>query len=235
MIYGHPYLFDSTWLLLIPGILLALLAQSRVNSAFNRYSQVKSMSGWTGAAAARRMLDENGLDNVPIRPAQGRLSDNYDPRKKVLNLSQSVHDSQSLAALGVAAHEVGHAIQHKNRYAPMALRSALVPVANIGSFAAWPLLIIGLMFAMPVLVDIGIAVFSAAVLFQLVTLPVEFDASRRGLALLRDSGYLQEEEVAGARKVLTAAAMTYLAATLMAILQLLRLLLIANGGSRRRN
>jgi uncharacterized protein len=234
VIVGHPFLFDSSWLILIPGIVLALYAQTRVNSAFNRYSQVKSNSGWTASAAARRMLDENGID-VQIRQAQGRLSDNYDPKKKTLNLSQSVHDSKSLAALGVAAHEVGHALQHKEKYAPMALRSALVPVANIGSFAAWPLLIVGLMLAMPVLVDIGIAVFGVAVLFQLVTLPVEFDASRRGLALLRDGGFLQEDEVAGARKVLSAAAMTYLAATLMAILQLLRLLLIANGGSRRRN
>jgi Zn-dependent membrane protease YugP len=233
VLFGYPFYFDSTWLILIPGILLAIFAQARVNGVFNKYSQIKSYGGWTASAAARRMLDENALDGVPIRPAQGRLSDNYDPRRKVLNLSRPVYGSQSLAALGVAAHEVGHALQHRQGYAPMALRSFLVPVANIGSFAAWPLLIAGLLLAMPVLVDIGIAVFGAAVLFQVVTLPVEFDASRRGLALLREGGFLQEEELAGARKVLSAAALTYLAATLMAVLQLLRLLLIANGGRRR--
>jgi Zn-dependent membrane protease YugP len=225
--------FDSTWLILLPGILLAIWAQARVNGAFNRYSQVQSLAGWTGAAAARRMLDENGLYDVPVEAAQGRLSDHYDPRKRTLNLSPSVHGSQSLAALGVAAHEVGHAVQHSRRYAPMALRSALVPAANIGSYAAWPLLIAGLWFSIPLLVDIGIAVFGIAVLFQVVTLPVEYNASRRGLELLRDGGFLQEEEIAGARKVLSAAALTYLAATLMAILQLLRLLLIANGGRRK--
>jgi uncharacterized protein len=226
-------IFDSTWLLLIPGILFALYAQAKVNNAFSKYSQVKTSIGSTAADSARRMLDSNGLDNVQIRHMQGKLTDNYDPRSKTLNLSDSVHDSQSIAALGIAAHEVGHAIQHSRRYAPMAFRSALVPAANIGSWAAWPLLILGIMFSIPILVDIGIGVFSLAVLFQLVTLPVEFDASHRGLAMLKDGGYLAEEEVAGARKVLSAAAMTYLAATLMAILQLLRLLLLANGGRRR--
>jgi Zn-dependent membrane protease YugP len=229
----YPFYFDSTWLLLIPGIVLAMVAQARVSSAFNRYSQVKSLGGWTAASAARRMLDENGLDGVQIKLAHGRLSDNYDPRHRTLNLSESVHGSQSLAALGVAAHEVGHAIQHSRRYAPMAFRSALVPVANIGSMAAWPLLFIGLILSIQPLVYAGVAVFGFAVLFQLVTLPVEYDASRRGLQLLRDGGYLAEEEVAGARRVLSAAALTYLAATLMAILQFLRLLLLANGGRRR--
>ncbi len=233
MFYGLPFRFDPTWLILIPGILLAIYAQARVNGAFNRYSQIRSSSGWTGASAARRMLDENGLYDVPVQPAQGRLSDHYDPRKRTLNLSQGVHDSASLAALGVAAHEVGHAVQHSRRYAPMALRQALVPAANIGSYAAWPLLIAGLLLGMPLLVDIGIAVFGIAVLFQLITLPVEYNASRRGLELLKDGGFLQEEEVAGARKVLSAAALTYLSAMLMAVLQLLRLILIANGGRRR--
>lgn len=228
-----PFYFDSTWLILIPGIVLALVAQARVNGAFMRYSQIKSMNGWTAASAARRMLDENGLDTVRILEANGRLTDNYNPRNRTLNLSVSVYNSQSLAALGVAAHEVGHAIQHGKRYAPMALRSALVPVANIGSMAAWPLLFLGLILSIPVLVTIGVGVFGFAVLFQIVTLPVEYDASRRALGLLSEGGYLREEEVAGARRVLSAAALTYLAATLMAILQFLRLLLLANGGRRR--
>lgn len=228
-----PFYFDSTMLLLIPGIIIALFAQARVNNAFAKYSQIKSNIGWTGASAARRMLDENGLDGVKIHLTQGKLSDNYNPKNRTLNLSSSVHDSQSLAALGVAAHEVGHAIQHGQHFAPMALRSALVPVANIGSYAAWPLLFIGLLMSFQPLVYIGVGVFAFAVLFQLVTLPVEFDASRRGLAMLRDGGFLAEEEVLGARRVLSAAAMTYLAATLMAILQFLRLLMLANGGRRR--
>jgi uncharacterized protein len=229
----NGFYFDSTWLILIPGILLAMLAQAKVNNAFNKYSQIKSSIGMVASTAARRMLDQNELNHVQIRLAQGKLSDNYDPRSKTLNLSQSVHDSTSLAALAVAAHEAGHAIQHSRHYAPMAFRSALVPVANIGSYAAWPLLIAGLVLSIQPLVYIGVGVFALSVLFQLVTLPVEFDASRRGLEMLRDGGYLAEEEVAGARKVLSAAAMTYLAATLMAILQLLRLLLIAGGGRRR--
>ncbi len=227
-----PFYFDNTMLLLIPGIILATVAQARVSRAFNQYSQIKSALGMTGAAAARRMLDENGLSSVQIRQATGRLSDHYDPRTRTLNLSESVYHSQSLAALGVAAHEVGHAVQHSEKYAPMALRSALVPAANIGSYAAWPLLILGLILSIQPLVYAGVAVFGLAVLFQLVTLPVEFNASRRALAML-ERGYLSDEEITGARRVLSAAALTYLAATLMAILQLLRLLLLANGGRRR--
>ena len=229
MFYG----FDSTWLLILPGLLLAWWAQHMVNRAFNDFSQIPSRGGWTGAAMARRMLDANGLQNVRIEAAAGNLTDNYNPRSQTLNLSQGVHSSTSLAALGVAAHEVGHAVQHGRHYAPMALRSALVPVANIGSYAAWPLLLAGLLFSFTPLVYAGIFVFAFAVLFQLVTLPVEFNASRRGLRMLAEGGYLSDEEVAGARRVLTAAALTYLAATLMAVLQFLRLLLIANGGRRR--
>ncbi len=227
-----PFYFDNTMLLLIPGIILAMVAQARVGSAFNKYSQIKSALGMSGAAAARRMLDENGLSAVQIRQASGRLSDHYDPRTRTLNLSESVYNSQSLAALGVAAHEVGHAVQHGEKYAPMALRSALVPAANIGSYAAWPLLILGLILSIQPLVYAGVAVFGLAVLFQLVTLPVEYNASRRALAML-ERGYLSDEEITGARRVLSAAALTYLAATLMAILQLLRLLLLANGSRRR--
>ena len=226
-------LFDSTWLIIIPGILLAMAAQAKVNNTFARYSKIEASKGYTAAAAARQMLDENGLQAVSIQTIQGSMTDNYNPRNRTLNLSQTVHDSRSLAALGVAAHEVGHALQHSQGYVPISIRSALVPVANIGSFAAWPLLILGIVLSIPSLIWIGIGAFAFAVLFQLVTLPVEYNASHRALELLSTGGFLAEEEVTGARKVLSAAAMTYLAATLMAILQLLRLVLLANGGRRR--
>ena len=224
---------DTTWLLIIPGILLALWAQARVSSAFSRYSAISSTRGWTGAQVARSILDNNGLHHVTINAISGSMTDNYNPRNRSLNLSQTVYGSTSLAAVAVAAHEAGHAIQHQQGYAPNAIRSALVPIANIGSFAAWPLLILGLVLSYYPLVYIGIGVFAAAVLFQIVTLPVEFNASSRALAQLRDGGYLASDEVIGARKMLSAAAMTYLAATLMSVLQLLRLLLLANGGRRR--
>jgi uncharacterized protein len=226
-------LLDSTWLILIPGILLAMAAQAKVNNSFSRYSRIESSGGWTGASASRRMLDENGLGDVSIQAIQGSMTDNYNPRTRTLSLSQTVYGSHSLAALGVAAHEVGHAIQHSQRYVPISIRSALVPVANIGSFAAWPLLILGLVLSIPGLIYAGIGVFAVAVLFQIVTLPVEYNASHRALELLRSGGFLAEEEVTGARKVLGAAALTYLAATLMSVLQLLRLILLANGGRRR--
>lgn len=228
-----PYFSDYTWLLIIPGVLVALFAQSKVKSAFSRYNEIRSCSGIPASVAARRMLDMNGLHDVPVNLMQGSLTDNYNPKSRTLNLSQSVHDSASLAALGVAAHEVGHAVQHSTRYAPMGIRSVLVPVANIGTYAAWPLLILGLVMSMQPLVWAGVVVFGFAVLFQLVTLPVEYNASRRGLAMLRDGGFLADEEVAGARKVLSAAALTYLAATLMAILQFLRLFILASGSRRR--
>jgi Zn-dependent membrane protease YugP len=224
---------DPTWLLIIPGLLLAWYAQARVNSTFQKYSQIQSYGGMTASVAARRMLDMSGLMEVPVNLMQGRLTDNYNPKTRTLNLSQSVHGSASLAALGVAAHEAGHAVQHSEHFAPMAIRGALVPVANIGSYAAFPLLILGLLLSFQPLVWVGVGVFGFAVLFQLVTLPVEYDASRRGLEMLRDGGFLAEEEVAGARKVLSAAALTYMAATLVAVLQFLRFFLIASGGRRR--
>ncbi len=227
------YGIDPTWLILIPGIVLAMLAQAKVSRAFSRYSAIQSARGWSGAQVARHILDQNGLSNVSIQPIAGSMTDNYNPRRHMLSLSQSVYGSSSLAAVAVAAHEVGHAVQHQRNYAPNAIRAALVPLANIGSFAAWPLLILGIVLSFQPLVYIGVGVFAAAVLFQLVTLPVEFNASSRALAMLRDGGYLAEEEIIGARQVLSAAAMTYLAATLMSVLQLLRLLAIANGGRRR--
>lgn len=231
--YGYGYGLDPTWLLIIPGVLLAMWAQARVSSAFSRYSAIPSSRGWTGAQVARSILDNNGLHDVAINAISGSMTDNYNPRNRTLNLSQTVFGSTSLAAVAVAAHESGHAIQHQQGYVPNAIRSALVPVANIGSFAAWPLLILGLVLSFYPLVYIGIGVFAAAVLFQIVTLPVEFNASARALVQLRDGGYLAEDEVIGARKMLSAAAMTYLAATLMSVLQLLRLVLLANGGRRR--
>lgn len=235
MMFGYFYL-DSTLLILIPGIVLALWAQTRVRGVFNEYSGIFSNNGWTAEMMARRILDENGLHDVQVTGAAGVLSDHYDPRRQVLRLSESVHGSSSLAALGVAAHEVGHALQHRHGYAPMALRSAIVPVASIGSYLAWPLLIFGMLMANQPLILWGVCAFGFAVLFQLVTLPVELNASRRALTLLEEGGYLTQMELPGARKVLSAAALTYLAALLMGVLQLLRLLLLTGmlGGRRRR-
>ena len=235
MMLGYLYL-DSTLLLLIPGIVLALWAQTRVRSVFHQYSGIFSNNGWTAEMMARRILDENGLHDVQVTGASGILGDHYNPRRQVLRLSESVYGSSSLAALGVAAHEVGHALQHRFGYAPMTLRSAIVPVASIGSYLAWPLLIFGMLMANQMLILWGVCAFGFAVLFQLVTLPVEFNASRRALTLLEEGGYLTEMELPGARKVLNAAALTYLAALLMGVLQLLRLLMLTGilGGRRRR-
>lgn len=235
MMLGYFYM-DSTILLILPGIVLALWAQARIKSVFSQYARVFSNNGWTADMMARRVLDDNGLEDVQVTGVPGNLSDHYDPRRRVLRLSEPVYGSSSLAALGVAAHEVGHALQHQRGYAPMAVRSAIVPVASIGSYMAWPLLILGMLMASQTLIIWGVAAFGFAVLFQLVTLPVELNASSRAMNLLREGGYLTEMELPGARKVLSAAALTYLAATLMATLQFLRLLLLSGllGGRRRR-
>ena len=226
------YYYDPTYLLLIPGLILALYAQFKVSSTYARFKREPSRSGLTGAQIARQILDTNGCGDVRIERVPGSLTDHYDPENGVLRLSEEVYGSRSIAALGVAAHEAGHAIQDATDYGPMRIRATLVPVANIGSSAAIPLFMLGLIFSWEPLLKIGILCFSLAVLFYVVTLPVEFNASGRAVALLA-SGYLLEDEVQGVKKVLSAAALTYVAAALQAILQLLRLVLLAN--SRRRD
>ncbi len=230
-----PFYFDPTYALLIPAILLALYAQTKVQSAFNKYSRVPSRIGMTGADVARQLLHNNQIYDVTVELTNRRLSDHYDPRSKTLRLSPEVYNSTSLAALGIAAHEVGHAIQHSTEYIPLRLRNAIVPIANIGSNLALPLLLLGIFLGLPNLALIGVAAFSLAVLFQLITLPVEFNASGRAIEALEVGGYLGRDEVGSTRKVLNAAALTYVAATLMAVMQLLRLLLISGmAGNRRR-
>ncbi|HZK48097.1 MAG TPA: zinc metallopeptidase [Thermoleophilia bacterium] len=220
--------FDWTFILLLPALALSLYAQWKVKTTFAHYSKVPSGRGLTGAAGARLLLDAGGLSHVPIEPVQGRLSDHYDPRTKVLRLSPDVAGRDSLAALGVAAHEVGHALQDAEGYAPMRVRASLVPAASLGSNLGMILFIVGLFIGRnPLLMNAGILLFSAAVLFTVVTLPVEFNASRRALALLSSRGLLVSTEVDGARKVLSAAGLTYVAAALMAVAQLARLLLIS--------
>jgi len=221
------FFWDPTMVLLIPGLLLGLYAQMKVSSAFNKYSQVPASSGLTGAEAARRVLESEGIYDVEIEPIPGHLSDHYDPRTKTLRLSEDVYASRSIAALGVATHEAGHAVQHATDYMPMVVRTGFVPLAQIGSVAWIFLFFGGLLFALPALLKAGIILFTFVVAFQLVTLPVEFNASSRALAMLTSTGIVQADEVGSARKVLNAAALTYVAGLVMAVLQLLRLLLIA--------
>jgi Zn-dependent membrane protease YugP len=230
-----PYYFDPTFILLVPAMILALYAQTRVQSSFNRYSKVPARSGMTGAEVAQELLHSRQIYDVNIERTNGRLSDHYDPRTRTLRLSPEVYGSSSLAALGIAAHEVGHAFQHDSEYYPIKLRNAIVPVANIGSNLAFPLLLLGLFLGLPNLAMIGVAAFSLAVVFQLVTLPVEYNASGRAIEALETGGFLGRDEVISARKVLNAAALTYVAATVMAVLQLLRLLVLSGllGGRRR--
>ena len=231
--YPYSYYFDPTMLLILPGLIIALWAQFKVNSTYSKYSAVEARSGLTAAQAARMLLDQNGLSNVRIERIRGHLTDNYDPISKVLHLSDDVIDSASIAALGVAAHEAGHAVQDAMGYRPLMLRSAMVPVTRIGSGLAIPLFMLGLIFAWEPLVNVGILLFSLVVVFSLVTLPVEFNASRRALDTLEGSGMLDTDEVSGARSVLNAAALTYVASALQAMLNLLRLLVISGRGNRR--
>ncbi|MDR1514965.1 MAG: zinc metallopeptidase [Synergistaceae bacterium] len=222
-------MMDPTFLLLIPGIILAAYTQMKVKSTFAKFNSVYASRGMSADAVSRTLLDKFGLYLVRVERVRGELTDHYDPRTKVLRLSDSVGGSSSIAAIGVAAHEVGHAVQDKEGYAPLKFRNAFVPVANIGSMAAFPLFLIGLLMSAKPLIDLGIVLFSAVVIFHLVTLPVEFDASSRALRLLGGTGILTQNEISGAKSVLNAAALTYVAATVMAVMNLIRLLILARG------
>ena len=223
------YFGMSDILLLAPALILTLYAQFKIKSAYNKWSQVSSTSGLTGAQVAKSLLQRNSILDVEVGRVEGNLTDHYDPIHKTLNLSDGVYAANSIAAIGVAAHETGHAIQHKVAYGPLKLRQTMYPLANFGSMLAMPLFIIGLMVSsLKFLTTLGIAFFAASVFFTLVTLPVEFNASKRALAQLTSSGMIKGEEVDGARKVLDAAALTYVAAAAMAVLQLIRLLMIRN-------
>lgn len=231
----YPMYFDPTYVLVLIGVVICMIASAKMNSTFNKYSRVRSHSGMTGREAAETILRRAGIYDVRVERISGNLTDHYDPRGKVLRLSDATYGQTSVAAVGVAAHECGHAIQHQVGYAPLQIRGALVPVANFGSTIAWPLILLGLFFNSQMsqaLLNLGILAFSLAVLFQIVTLPVEFNASSRALKMLESTGILSREENKGAKKVLTAAALTYVAALASSILQLLRLIILS-GGRRR--
>lgn len=230
----YYYGFDSTYILVLIGVVLSLVASSRVKSTYAKYSQEASLTGMTGAQAAHRILTMAGIYDVSIKHVSGNLTDHYDPRNKTLNLSDAVYGNASVAAVGVAAHECGHAIQHDRGYVPLKLRSSLAPVANFGAKISWPLILIGLLFGgSGTLVQLGILMFSLAVAFQLITLPVEYNASGRAMTMLEETGILYREELLKTKKVLNAAALTYVAAAASSILQLLRLVLLF--GNRRRD
>lgn len=232
--YGFYPFFDPTYILVLIGVVLCLAASARVKATFAKYSRIGSMSGVTGAQAAERLLHESGIYDVQIERISGNLNDHYDPRSKTLRLSDPVYSSSSLAAIGVAAHECGHAIQHQHSYVPLMLRSAFVPVANLGSMAAWPLIILGVILSWnSFFINLGIILFSAAVIFQLITLPVELNASKRAIVRLGETGILYDDELRQSRKVLNAAALTYVAAAAASILQLLRLVILFGGGRNR--
>lgn len=214
--------------ILIPALIVSFWAQMKINSTFEKYSRVHSMNGYTGAQAARMILENSGLYDVPVEIISGRLSDHYDPSHRVLRLSHDVFYGTSVASIGVAAHETGHAIQHKLNYAPLTIRNSIVPIVNLSSNLSWGLFFIGIVLRWANLINLGIILFSAVVIFQLITLPVEFNASRRALIILKNKAILQGDEINGAKSVLDAAAMTYVAAALMAVSQLLRLILISN-------
>lgn len=233
MPFGFYYL-DYTYLLLIPAMLFALYAQFKVNSTYNKFSKVRNSRGITGAEVARRILDANGLWNVKVVHIAGSLTDNFNPQTNTVSLSDSTYSSDSVAAIGVAAHECGHAVQHATGYAPIKIRSAIIPITNIGSSLGMILLLVGLIFSSHSLAIFGVLLYSAVTVFQAVTLPVEFNASSRALKTLSDDFILDEDELPMARKVLSAAALTYVAALISSIATVLRLLLIANNRTRRR-
>ncbi len=230
------FFYDYYYLVLVmPALIFALIAQFKVNSTFNKYSKADTMRGITGETAARMILDKNGLYDVRIERVRGSLTDHYDPRANVIRLSDSVYASTSVAAVGVAAHEAGHAVQYAQGYFPIRLRAAVIPMTSIGSYLSIPLILLGLILSGGItLAYIGVLLFSLTAVFQLITLPVEFNASRRALAALDESGRFDEREISSARKVLSAAALTYVAALAVALAQLLRLMLIVGGSSNRR-
>ena len=230
--YGGFYGFDPTYLLVVMGALLSMWASARVNGTFQKYSQVRSRTGMTGAEAARQLLHSQGIYDVTVQAVRGQLTDHYDPRTKTVNLSEPVYASSSVSAIGVAAHECGHAIQDHVGYAPLRLRAAFVPVANLGSTLSWPLILLGLVIGLTPFIQVGIWMFVLALLFQVFKLPVELNASGRAVQLLGQRGILQGQEVADTRRVLGAAALTYVAAVAASVLQLLRLLILF-GGRRR--
>ena len=230
------FFYDWTYILVLIGAVICMIASANVKSTYKKFSTYRSMTNMTGAQVAERLLRSAGLHDVRVGQVAGELSDHYNPATKVVNLSDSVYGSTSVAAIGVAAHECGHAIQHAKGYFPLNLRTWFVPVANFGSKLAWPLILIGLFITSDtgiLFINIGIIAFSLAVLFQLVTLPVEFNASSRALVLLEDCGILSESELPSTKKVLSAAALTYVASAASGILQLLRLVLLTNGRRRR--
>lgn len=226
------YYYDSTYILVLIAFLLSMFASFGVNVTFSKFKKVKSIQGMTGASAAREILDENGLGNVRIEHISGNLNDHYDPKSNVIRLSDATYSDSSVAAIGVAAHEAGHAVQHAVGYKPIRVRNAIVPAVNLSASLSMPVFILGLLLDFAGLTFLGIILFSASLVFQIVTLPVELNASKRAIKILRSSNMLDKQELAGARKVLNAAAMTYVAAVAASALQLLRLLLIAN---RRRD
>ena len=227
MFYPGFY-FDRTMILLLPAIIISFWAQSKVSSTYKKYRTVRTMNGYTGENVARMMLDAAGLYDVPVLETSGELTDHYDPRSRVIRLSRDIYHGTSIASAGIAAHEVGHAIQHQQSYKPLVLRTAMATAVNFSSQASIFIFMIGLLFSIPVLTNIGIIFFTVAVIYQLITLPVEFNASRRALNILESRNILYGNEVNGAKNVLTAAAMTYVAAALMSISQLIRLIAISN-------
>ena len=230
---GYYYGYDYTWyLLVLPAFLLALWAQFKVKATYSKYSKVRSLRGRTAAEVARQILNDHGLSYVQVDMINGELTDNYDPRSNIVHLSQGVYNSTSIAAIGVVAHECGLAVQHAEEYGPLKLRSAIIPVTNIGSTLSIPIFFLGLLMNFTLLMNIGILLFGLVAVFQLITLPVEFNASRRALATIEERGLLTEDEARGAKKVLSAAALTYVAALASSLAQLLRLVIISRGRSR---
>jgi len=225
---GYYYGFDMTYIVLVlPAIIFSMWAQTKVNSTFSKYQRVRCYSGYTGAQIARRILDENGLQHVRVERIAGNLTDHYDPRTQVVRLSDSVYNNPSVAAVGVAAHETGHAVQHATGYGPLVIRNSIIPLTNFGSKLSMPLILLGFLLNSSALLNLGIVAFSMATLFQLITLPVEFNASSRAMRTL-SNGMMSDNELNGTKKVLTAAALTYVAALMVSAMQLLRLVILAN-------